>query len=99
VHEWPDLVPVDRNDSQQLTRPEHGDYQHGPVRSNLLPSVGVLGIGPDIVDVDGAPLESGPTDAAPASRSDGILLDECSELGEDVVGGHDSHNLTVEPED
>jgi hypothetical protein len=99
VHERPDLVPVDRDDPEQLVRSQHGDHQHGPVGSNLLPSVRVLRIAPDIVNVDAAPLEGGTPDTTPASKRDGILLDECSELRRDVVSGHDSHQLTVEAED
>ena len=38
-------------------------------------------------------------DAAPASGRDGIPLGECPQLRRDVVGGHDSQNLTVEAED
>ena len=51
------------------------------------------------MDVDGAPVEGGTRHAAVASGRDGIPLDEGSELGGDVVGGHDSQKLTVEAED
>src|SRR5262250_3896637 len=51
------------------------------------------------MDVDRATLETGPRGGATPSRRDGVLLDEGSDLGRGVVGGHDPQQLTVEAED
>src|SRR4029453_449894 len=91
------LVPRGRGRPQQLTRPEHRDRKQGSVRGPG--PVCVLGVGPDIVNVDGAPLESSPPRGTSASRRNGILTGELSVLRSEIVGGHDAKHLTVEAPD
>ncbi len=98
IRERPNLVPLDADRSQQLSRPEHRDCKQGPERELPIP-VGVLGVGPDIVNVDGASLKGGAPRAAMASGRDGILLEELSLRGGEVVGDHGLKKLTVEAED
>src|SRR5215471_14060042 len=68
-----------------------GAYLSSPIR--------VLGIGEDVMNMDGAPFQGGAPGGAPASRRDGVLLNERSQLRGDVVGGRDPQNPGVEAED
>jgi hypothetical protein len=52
-----------------------------------------------VVDVDRAPFERGAGGTAVASGRDGIPLDPLSEIGLDIVSGHDSKELPIEPKD
>ena len=58
------------------------------------------GIGPDIVDVDGAPLEGGARRAPlPRPGAMGFCSMNALSSGGGVVGGHDPQQLAVEAED
>src|SRR5262249_1975152 len=53
----------------------------------------------NILDVDGTPLEGGTSGGASASGADGIPLEDLFLLLREVVGDHESKELTVETED
>src|SRR5207249_3562535 len=99
VSERPDLESVDHEHAQQLAGLEHGDPEHGPDRVYLDRSVAVLGIGEDVVNVNGAPLESGAGRTAVTSGRERILLDERHELSGGIERRDRLQKLTVEPED
>ncbi len=94
-----DLMPVDNDHPQQLVRPEHGDPKHGPDGVHLRRTVGVLGVGQDILKVYRAPFEGSASRCARAREGQGVTLEECYELGGCVVGGHDAQHLPVETVD
>src|SRR5438874_2685196 len=75
------------------------DREHGSDGVHLPRPVGVLGIGLGIVNMNGAPLESGARRAAPASGWDGMLLHERDQLGGSVVVRHGAEKLTVKTVD
>ena len=99
VGERQHLVSDDVDDSLQLAGPEHRHGNQSSEGAHLSRAVGVLGIGTGIEDLDRALLQGSTTGAASPSRLDRILLLECSQLRRDVVGGHHSQHLPVEPED
>src|SRR5207249_8917897 len=98
VGERPDLVPIDKDHAEQLVCPDHGDREYGMKWVHLPRAVSVIGVGLSIMDVHGAPPQGGTRRSAARSGRNGILLDEGSDLGGGVVGGHDAQQLTVEAE-
>ena len=74
---------VDDDHAEQLVRPEHGDREHGPDAARpARDAVGVLGVGLDVGDVDGPPLERGAAGGARRARARwDSSLEEGPELG------------------
>src|SRR5262249_44255639 len=61
--------------------------------------IGELWVRLNILDVDGTPLEGGASGGAFSSGADGIPLEDLFLLLREVVGDHESKELTVETED
>ncbi len=99
VGERADLVPVDRDHSEQLVRPQHGNREHRPDGLYLTHPRGVLGVRADVMNVDRAALQPRAPGAAPAIERDRIQVGECHELGGDVMAGDGPQNLAVEAPD
>jgi hypothetical protein len=76
VGERPDLMPVDDDRPQQLASSEHRDRQDGPDRVHGHRPIAVLGVGQDVMDLHGAPLERGAAGGARARRSQGVALEK-----------------------
>jgi hypothetical protein len=88
VGEGPDFPPVDGDHAQQLGGAKHRHRQHRAQALDLSRAIGVFGVCFHIVDVNGAPFEDDPPRGAIPSGRNGIVPQECRELGRDVVGGH-----------
>ena len=99
VGERLDLQLVDRDDPHQGVAPEHGDRHHRPDRVHVLYGVAILGIGLDIGDLHGSPLEGGSRRDAVPSRSDRVPIHELHELRRRVVRCGHTQQLTVEAEE
>ena len=84
-YRWPHL-----NYSQHLVRFEHGNREYGSKGFHLPRPGSVLRVCLGIEHVDGAPLEGGACSGAGPSGRNRISLDESSDFGGGVVGGHNT---------
>src|SRR5215471_14738779 len=98
VGERKHLVPPDEDDAQQLVRPQHGNRQQRPQRQ-LSGQIGELGIGQNVMDMDGPPLEGGASRGASTIELDRILRDHRSIVAGKVADDHGSKESTIVAED
>src|SRR5262245_45639414 len=98
IREQPDFRSGDDYYSQHLVGPEHGYCEKGPHWTYLRHAISELGIGPDVLDLDGAPLKSGAPRTAPASRLDGICFNERFKGGRNIVGSHAAQKPPIKAE-
>src|SRR5262249_33308939 len=87
------VVPLDRDDPEQLVGPEHGAREQTSKWEAAGPGIVVLRVGGDIGNVHGPPLERGAPRSAPAPERDGILLEELPVLGSEIT----SHRRPQDP--
>ena len=97
--EQPDFRSSDDNYSQHLAGSEHGNCQQGPHGPYLRRAISELGIGPDVLDLNGAPLKSGAPRTAPASRLNGICFNIRFKGGLNIVGSHAAQKPPIKAED
>src|SRR4030095_7964858 len=98
VSERSDLIALDADRPQQLVSPEHGHRQQA-AEGQLSGSVGILGVTPNIVNVDCAALQNGPPRAALASGGYRVAFEKVLVLRGEITGDHGSQHLTIESED